>query len=710
MSIGASIQSGGGAARRDGDAVARRNGRVATAATGYTAAQAARSPAADGADTRWLWRPLSYRPRRPEELKPFDRYGEDLHGFVQRRLRSQARLRASAQRVVDLAKTMERLAEAAFDEEVARARDAARLGRRDASARTHAFAIVREAVRRTLGLGLYVEQVMGGWVMEDGCLAEMATGEGKTVTACLTAAVQGWMGYGVHVVTVNDYLARRDAEINGPVYRRLGLSVGVIQHESEPPARREAYLRDVTYVTDQQLIFDFLRDRLHTPLQARVSSLLLDELTDTQMTGGRQASLWTRSVVLRGLYAAIIDEADSVLTDQATTPAIIGAEGGEDQASEYYREAAQLAASLVCGVDYVVDPRQHRVDLTRKGFDELVHLAQRLPPFWSGPRRRAELVTQALVAKELFVNEDHYIVRDGDVHIVDPQTGRVLEGRQWQLGLHQAVQAKEGLKITAPRQTMARMSYQRFFQQYRRLAGMTGTAWEVRSEIWRTYKLPVVRIPTHRPVIRRQRPDRRFVSREAKFEAVARRVDQLHRQGRPVLVGTRSVEASEAMSRLLQARNVPHRVLSALRHEEEAAIVASAGKPGAVTVATNMAGRGTDILLGHGVREMGGLVVIATERHDTRRIDRQLFGRAGRQGDPGQAEVYASLDDQVIRQNGIRPLVKLLRRWPAGLRLGLGRFLWWHAQHAASRRQALSRELIAKGDLWFDRAMYFENR
>ncbi|MCC6909546.1 MAG: hypothetical protein IT430_16530 [Phycisphaerales bacterium] len=671
-------------------------------------ATSAAAVALEPASTQRLWRPFSYRPRRPRELKELDRYNESMLGAVQRLYWAHRRLRASAERVVRLSDAMMRLSEAVFDDEIEQAREMARRGRRDHESRTHAFAVVREAVRRTTGLRLFAEQVMGAWVMEDGCLAEMATGEGKTITACLTAAVQGWMGYGAHVVTVNDYLARRDAELNGPVYRRLGLSVGIVQDSSQPPERLEAYSRDITYITDQQLIFDYLRDKLHAPLQPRVSSLLLDEVTDTAMAGRRE--LWTSRIVQRGLYAATIDEADSVLIDQATTPAIIGSEGGEDKAAQYYFTAAELAASLRGGEHYVVDVPQHRVDLTEEGLERLKTVSDALPPFWAGPRRRAELVTQALVAKELFHNEDHYIVRDGDVHIVDPQTGRILDGRQWQLGLHQAVQAKEGLTVTGARETMARISYQRFFQMYRRLSGMTGTAWEVRKEMWSIYRLPVVRIPTHKPMIRKQARDRVYLDRAAKFEAVADRVAELHRQGRPVLVGTRSVDASEAMDRLLEERNIPHRVLNAVRHEQEAAIVAAAGKPGSVTVATNMAGRGTDIILGPGVAEKGGLVVIATERHESRRIDRQLFGRAGRQGDPGLAEVYKSFDDALIKQSGIKPLARLLRRSALARRLGLERFLWWHAQRAASRRQSLSRQMIAKSDLWFDRALYFENR
>jgi preprotein translocase subunit SecA len=661
------------------------------------------------ANTRRLWRPLSHRTELRKETKDLDRYGEWFNGFVARSVRSRRLLRKRARKVVEIADSMRGHSEAALNEEIDTARVTARRGRRDQNVRAHAFAVVREVIRRVTGLELFVEQVMGGWVMEDGCVAEMLTGEGKTITACLTAAVQGWMGYGVHVVTVNDYLARRDAELNSKVYKRLGLTVGIIQHESETPDRRHAYACDVTYTTDQQLIFDFLRDRLRSPLRPRLASLLLEELSDTALMD-EGPELWTEDVVHRGLHAAVIDEADSVLIDQATTPAIIGLEGGEDAASDYYRVAAELATKMIRDEDYEVDLNQFRIDLTEKGLRKLDDMADQLPSFWSGPRRREELVNQAIVAQELYEKDDDYIVRDDDVHIVDSHTGRVLEGRQWQMGLHQAIQAKEGIPVTAARQTMARISYQRFFQQYQRLAGMTGTAWETRTELYRSYRLPVVRIPTHKPMIRKHSRDRFFPSEDQKYVAVADRVHEFYKIGRPVLVGTRSVEASEKVSALLTERAVEHRVLNAVKHEEEAAIVAAAGKKYAVTVATNMAGRGTDILLEPGVAEMGGLVVVATERHDSGRVDRQLYGRSGRQGDPGLAETYVSLDDALIETSGVRFLKRWLRKSPVARRFGLSRVLWWQAQRSASRRQATTRELAAKADTWLDRALYYEAR
>jgi preprotein translocase subunit SecA len=341
---------------------------------------------------------------------------------------------------------------------------------------------------------------------------------------------------------------------------------------------------------------------------------------------------------------------------------------------------------------------------------KLSERAAGLPPFWAGPRRREELLLQALTAKELYRREDDYIVRDEKVVIVDRSTGRVLEGRQWQLGLHQAVEAKEGLSVTDARTTSSRTSYQRFFQRYRRLSGMTGTAWEVRGELWRDYRLPVVRIPTHRPVVRSRETDSRFSTETDKFSAVAARAEVLHRQGRPVLVGTRSVASSERLGSMLAERGVTCSILNATREAEEAAIVARAGKQGAVTVATNMAGRGTDILLEPETRALGGLVVLATERHDEGRVDRQLFGRAGRQGDPGLARAYVSLDDPLIVHFALKPLVWMYRVSAGGPGRVLGRLVWWQAQWTAGRRAAVLRKEAMKGDAWMDLAMHHEMR
>jgi preprotein translocase subunit SecA len=659
--------------------------------------------------TQRLWQPMSYRPHRRRLPDGADKLGTWLLGAVHRRLLSKRKLRTVADEVVELSDTMRTLSDRNFDRRIEAARDAIVRGKHTREALVNAFAVVREATRREIGLSLYPVQVMGGWAMTKNCCVEMATGEGKTITACLTAAVMGWNRRGVHVITVNDYLARRDAEITKPIYERLGMTVGALQDGTPPPERKEAYAGDVVYGADKQFIFDYLRDRLVSPLQPRVSGLLLEELTNTQ--DGEGANLWTNRVVQRGLYAAIIDEADSVLIDEGTTPAIIGVDMHEKNASgEHYSMAADVARRLGPGEDFIVDWQRRRVEMTEAGKAKLESMSDRLPAFWAGPRRREELVTQALTALHLYLRDDHYIVRNGDVHIVDAQTGRVLEGRQWQHGLHQAVQAKEGLEVTTGRQTMARIGYARFFQLYQRLAGMTGTAWEVRSELWASYQMKVVRIPTNKPVIRTQAADKVYKTVDEKIEAAAKRVAEYHAMKRPVLLGTRAIETSEKLSAYLTDFGVDHVVLNAHHEEQEAHIVAQAGKPGVVTVATNMAGRGTDIKPEQKVVKQGGLVVILTERHEEERVDRQFFGRTGRQGDPGHVEVYTSLEDSLIRTHGYTPLVQALRLHPGLSKLGGFRVLWRWTQSRASKKSRIARDSVSRQDAWIDRSLHHATR
>jgi preprotein translocase subunit SecA len=670
-----------------------------------------------------LWPALARPFNRRQPPKGADAFGEWTRAVALRR-KAGATLRREAARVLDRAAELARFSEAALDESIPDAAARVRIARDDPAAIREAYAHAHEVIRREIGLSLYPEQVMGALEMARGRCVEMATGEGKTVTAILPAALEGWTGRGAHVVTVNDYLARRDAKITSSAYQRLGLTVGVLQGSTLPHQRRRAYACAITYGADKEFIFDFLRDRLISPLQPRLSSLLLDQLAAdgspaAGANGGRPIDPtkpnegWSRLVVQRELHAAIVDEADSVLIDEGITPAIIGQDlppEATEQRFAHYRTAAKIAPTLARGRDYTVDHRLHRTTLTEAGRKRLAEHAASLPPFWAGPRRREEVICQALTAHELYKRDDDYIVKDGQIVIVDRSTGRLLEGRKWQLGLHQAVEAKEGLDITDERRTTARVSYQRFFQRYRRLSGMTGTAWEVAPELWKFYRLPVVRIPTHKPMIRQRARDRVFTDRASKFAAVADRVAELHAAGRPVLVGTRSVEASEELGRLLADRGVPCRILNAVREDEEAQIVAEAGRVGAVTVATNMAGRGTDIILDGRARELGGLVVIATERHDEPRVDRQLFGRAGRQGDPGLAEVYVSMDDQLIKRHGLAPLAALCRAAPLGLRRAAAAPLWSIAQYSAGRRSAVLRGEVAKHDAWIDMAMHHHSR
>lgn len=658
------------------------------------------------ADTR-LWNWLGHPTRRGPAPKGVDAISQKVRGWHARR-KAGSTLREIAVSAVEESDSLRHVADADLRARMDEARRRAVVTSRDETVIAHAFALMREVVRREAGVSLHPEQLMGALAMSRGACCEMATGEGKTLTAILPTALLAWRGHGVHVITVNDYLAARDAELTRAIYARLGASVGVVTDATKEADRRDAYARDITYVSDKQVVFDYLRDRLRTPASPRLVSHLMEQIDPD----GSNGAPWSSRVVQRGLFACVVDEADSVLIDEAVTPAIIATDSGDARASraEVHYAGASLARSLIEGDHYVVDTRLRRVRLTSSGREALGGLATGLPPFWRGPRRREELVTQALTALKLFSKDDEYVVVDGKVQIVDPSTGRILEGRQWQLGLHQAVEAKEGLEISEPRRASARVAYQRFFQMYRFRSGMSGTLWEVRNELWSAYDLPVVRIPTHRPIARDERPDRFFRSETEKFIAVADAVESHRTAGRPVLIGTRSVAASERMSTLLTERSIPCSVLNANREAEEAAIIARAGESGTVTVATNMAGRGTDIRIDAKARDAGGLVVLATERHDERRVDRQLFGRSGRQGDPGIAQAFVSLDDSLIRRHGFPPLTRLAslpslpgRRFVAGL-------LWRQAQWAAGLRAATVRSEVARADARLEQSLRGQSR
>ena len=564
----------------------------------------------------------------------------------------------------------------------------------------HAFALVREKAERVIGLRHYDVQVLGGWVMLQGMVAEMQTGEGKTLTATLPAATAAMAGIPVHIVTVNDYLVQRDAEWTGPLYRALGLSVGTVVEGMQHTERRAAYGCDIVYCTNKRLVFDYLHDRM---IRGGLGSMRmrLDGLFGAQAVGDK--------LLLRGLCFGILDEADSVLIDEARTPLIIS-RGGSGAAEEaLYREALALAADLSPRIDYRTDPVRREVELTDAGKDRLGELSTALGAVWAGSRRREELVRQALFALELLVRDKHYLVKDGQVQIVDEYTGRLMPDRSWERGLHQLVQAKEGCEITAQTETLARISYQRFFRRYLRLGGMTGTAREVVGELWSVYRLGLIQIPTNRPLRRIGLPGTVFRNLAAKWAAVVEIIVALHGQGRPVLVGTASVGASEQLSALLTAAGIQHRVLNARQDRDEAETIAGAGQPAAVTVATNMAGRGTDIKLGPGVAELGGLHVIATERHEAGRIDRQLYGRCGRQGDPGSFQYLVSLEDDLVTKNPWRRLVWLLPADPGSTGL-IGRLIVHLSQTGAERRYARVRRQLLRVDEQIGRMLAFSGR
>lgn len=567
------------------------------------------------------------------------------------------------------------------------------------------FAIVREYASRRLGMRHYDVQLYGGWVMLQGMVAEMETGEGKTLTATLAAATAALAGIPVHVVTVNDFLASRDAQWMGPLYRALGLTVGTVTEGLGLDERRTAYARSITYCTNKQLVFDYLKDRMLLGQENRALHLKLEELYAQRPRVSR--------LLLRGLCFAIVDEADSVLIDEARTPLIISNRSSSADQDMAFKHAVRMARLLESPRDFTVSSWHRQVDLTDLGKARAARLARGLGGVWSGSRRREELIRQGLTALHLFELDKHYLVRDGKVQIIDEYTGRIMADRSWERGLHQMVEAKEGCAITGRQETLSRISYQRFFQRYLRLAGMTGTAREVASELWSVYRLNVVTVPTNRPTRRTPERDRMYLTADRKWAAVVQRVADLHAEGRPVLVGTRSVAASERLGRELDRAGLRHRILNARQDQREAEIISHAGRPGCITVATNMAGRGTDIRLAPGMADLGGLYVLATERHEARRIDRQLFGRGGRQGDPGGYGAILALDDELFSELLGPRLERLLGRCmraDAQVAYWLTKITIAVAQWAAGARHGRLRRDLLKLDENLDDMLAFSGR
>jgi preprotein translocase subunit SecA len=564
-----------------------------------------------------------------------------------------------------------------------------------------AFALVQEAAQRSLGLRHFDVQLQGGWVMLNGMIAEMGTGEGKTLTATLTACTAAFAGMPVHIITVNDYLCTRDAQWMRPLYALLGLSVGTVVGGQSPEVRRAAYACDITYCTNKDLTFDYLRDRL--------AQLAVQRLNGTHSR--------VKNLVLRGLHFAIVDEADSVLVDEARTPLIISAANTDVPQLQLHEAALALAGSLRPEVDFVVDAREQQVQLNPNGRAQLAASAAAaaagLPSPLRGERRREALVTQALTALHVFQRDVHYLVREDKVQIVDEATGRILPDRSWEHGLHQLVELKEGCTPSAEQTSVGRMTYQRFFRRYLRLGGMTGTAREIGPELWHTYGLSVVPVAPHRPSQRRDAGATVCATMHGKWQAVTQQVRILHASGRPVLVGTRSVAASEALSACLTEAGLPHQLLNARHDQTEADIIGRAGQPGSITVATNMAGRGTDIVLGEGVAAAGGLHVICTELHDSRRVDRQLFGRCARQGDPGSFEEILSLDDELCQKHMDALGRTMLRRWLGNdqqTTSPLLRSVLRRAQQGVERQHAGIRRDLLQLDEQFGELMAFSGK
>ena len=500
-----------------------------------------------------------------------------------------------------------------------------------------AFAVVREASRRILGMRHFDVQMMGGICLHEGKIAEMRTGEGKTLVATLPTYLNALTGKGVHIVTVNDYLAKRDSIEMGRLYNFLGLSVGLVRHDMDFPERKYAYSCDITFGTNNEFGFDYLRDNMVVDM---------------------------KQMVQRELNYAIVDEVDSILVDEARTPLIISGPGTKP--TETYVRMAKAVNVLQEGVDYTVDEKAKTVapaDTAIPKIEKALGIKNMYDP---ENMEMSHCFMAALRAKALMKRDRDYVVKDGEIIIVDEFTGRLMQGRRYSDGLHQAIEAKEGLEVQRESQTLASITFQNYFRMYNKLSGMTGTAKTEEDEFLKIYKLPVIVIPTNRPIARIDHPDVIYKTKRAKYKAVANDVEAIHKKGQPVLIGTTSITQSEELSRILSQRNIPHNVLNAKFHEQEAEIIADAGQKSAVTIATNMAGRGTDIKLGEGVPELGGLFIVGTERHESRRIDNQLRGRAGRQGDPGESRFYLSLEDDLLRLFGSDNIAHIMDR------LGMG--------------------------------------
>lgn len=558
------------------------------------------------------------------------------------------------------------------------------------------------AVERTQGFTPHVEQIMAVLALLDGRMVEMATGEGKTLTAAMAAVIAAWRGRPCHVVTANDYLARRDAELGQALFALCGVSAASVDGESPAPARAAAYRHDIVYCTAKELLGDHLRDGLilgKTPSAARFA-------LKAARSEGRSG---TGGIVLRGIFQVIVDEADSVLIDEAVTPLIIAAQRPDDMLEQAAREAVQLAQQLEPGKDYWIERALRHIELTPPGRARLEQLANTLSPFWRQRDRTRELVEMALYATQLMVRDQHYVIDEDKLVLVDELTGRLANQRTLSLGLQQILEASQGIPISPPTAVSARLSFQRFFRLFARLGGMTGTAEEARNEFSRVYRLETLRVPTHRPVRREIWPTRLCDDENSKFTSIVASAVDLAKKGRSVLVGMRSVRSSDGLYRCFHQMcpDLEVAVLHAVNHRQEAEIIARAGRRGMLTIATNMAGRGTDIALEDSVREIGGLHVIIGEANDYRRIDRQLVGRCARQGDPGSVQRFIAFDDDLMR----RFLPVFLRRlwrwlherrpqWDERVTGALLSFAQWRAERIAFRQ----RESILKQDVELDRS------
>lgn len=554
--------------------------------------------------------------------------------FGNRNDRDIKRCQSIVEEINELEPEMERLSDEALRGKTQEFKDRLAEGAELDDLLVEAFAVVREASRRTLKMRHFDVQLIGGIVLHQGRISEMKTGEGKTLVSTLPVYLNALQDRGVHVITVNEYLAQRDSKEMGKIFEFLGLTTGLNSNQLTHEQKKEAYICDITYGTNNEFGFDYLRDNM---------------------------VLYQEKMVQRPLNFAIIDEVDSILVDEARTPLIIS--GQAVKSTDLYFSAAKFAARLVPEEDFTIDVKVRAVALTDSGVEKAERAFQIENLFDHANVQINHNITQALKAKAIMKRDVDYVVQDGDVVIVDEFTGRLMAGRRYGEGLHQAIEAKEGLQIQNESMTLATITFQNFFRMYKKLGGMTGTAKTEEEEFLKIYNLDVVVVPTNKPMVRDDHPDVVYKSQNGKFLAAVQEIKERHASGQPILVGTASIETSETMSDFLKKDNIKHKVLNAKFHAEEAEIIADAGQRGAVTIATNMAGRGTDIVLGEGVRDLGGLHIIGTERHESRRIDNQLRGRAGRQGDPGSTQFYLSLEDELMRRFGSENMMSMMDRF-----------------------------------------------
>jgi len=648
--------------------------------------------------------PLPLASKLPEGA---DALAHATHGWFRRRGHHARRLRRDSLAVAAACASLATLTNEAFCERVLALREAVRRDPIDAGGeRIAALAAVGEAAHRALGMRPYPVQFMGALALHHGWLAEMATGEGKTLTAALAAVLAAWSGAPCHLVTSNDYLAARDAEEMTPLYERCGVSVASVVSTDKPDERVARYGADVVYLTAKEMLADFLRDQLAARAGQDPQRLALKRWLGTAPEDARASQ-----IQIRGLHSVIVDEADNVLIDEAVTPLILSAPRSDLGLADAVRLVSTIADQMVEDRDYEQLRRQRTVMLKDGARAALTARAGELGVVWRAEPRREELMRQALTVRHFILKGHQYLVDEGKVVLLDEFTGRMTPGRTLTAGLHQAIEAYEGVEITDPNESLGQMSFQSFFRRMPRLAGTTGTAREASAEFWRIYRLGVIPIPTHRPRLTVTAAPRLYDSAGRKWQSVVAQIVSLHERGRPVLVGVRSVESSETLASLLAARALPFELLNAVRHAEEARIIARAGEPGRVTIATNMAGRGTDIRLGEGVPAMGGLHVIIAEANESGRIDRQLAGRCGRQGDPGSVSIYVSAEDGLVKRFLSRP-ARLVVATCARLRLPL-RSIWVRALIRLSQRRAEAdafsrRRGVLKSDDWLDNALPFE--